>query len=43
MPGPGGGSEWERGWGAPSYKQGEGGWYRGFPEGKLGKGIIFEM
>jgi hypothetical protein len=31
------------GGGAPSEKQGEGGWDRGLPEGKLGKGITFEM
>jgi hypothetical protein len=36
MPGLGSGSGWVR-------EQGEGREYRGFSEGKLGKGIIFEM
>jgi hypothetical protein len=31
------------GWVAPSKKQGEGGWDRGFLEGKPGKGITLEM
>lgn len=31
------------GCGASSYKQMEGGWDRGFPEGKQGKGVRFEM
>jgi len=29
--------------GAPSQKQREGGWDKGFAEGKPGKGITFEM
>jgi hypothetical protein len=37
MPGPGIGSGWV------GEQQGEGGWYRGFLERKLGKGIAFEM
>jgi hypothetical protein len=36
MPGPGTGSGWVA-------EQGEWGEYRGFLEGKLGKGITFEM
>jgi hypothetical protein len=36
IPGPGS----RRGW---IGEQWEGGWDRGFSEGKLGKGIIFEM
>jgi hypothetical protein len=36
MPGPGSGSGWVG-------KQGEGGEYRKFSEGRLGKGITFEM
>jgi hypothetical protein len=36
MPGPGSGSGW-------AGEQGEGGENRGFLEGKLGKGITFEM
>jgi hypothetical protein len=36
MPGPGNGSGWVR-------EQGEGGGDRGISEGKLGKGITFEM
>jgi hypothetical protein len=36
MPGPGSGSGW-------AGEQGEGGGDRGVLEGKLGKGIIFEM
>jgi hypothetical protein len=36
MPGPGSRSEWVG-------KQGNGGEDRGFSEGKLGKGITFEM
>jgi hypothetical protein len=31
------------GGGAPSSKQGKGGWEREFAEGKSGKRIIFEM
>ena len=37
-----GGSGWVDG-GASSQKQREGGWYKGFPEGKPEKGITFEM
>jgi hypothetical protein len=33
---------WEAGE-TPLWRQGERGWDRGFLEGKLGKGIIFEM
>ena len=42
MPGQGSGSGWmgER---TLSYKQGDGGWDRGFPERKPGKGITFEI
>jgi hypothetical protein len=36
MPGPGNGSGWVE-------EQGEGGEDRGFSDGKLGKGITFEM
>jgi hypothetical protein len=36
MPGPGSGSGWVG-------EQGEGGGDRGFSEGRLGKGITFEM
>ena len=42
MPGQGVASGWVGG-GAPSQKQGERGWNRGFPEGKPGKVITFEM
>ena len=42
MPGQGGGIEWIDGV-APSSKQGEGGWDRGYPEEKPGKRITFEM
>jgi hypothetical protein len=31
------------GWGSTLIEAGRGGWDRGFPEGKLGKGITFEM
>jgi hypothetical protein len=36
---------WGWGWGvgAPSQRQGEEGWDRGFLEGRSGKGITFEM
>jgi hypothetical protein len=37
-----GGSEWV-GLGAPSERQREGAWDRGFPEGRTGKEITFEM
>jgi hypothetical protein len=42
MPGWRGRSGWV-GRGSPSEKQREEEWDRGFPEGKPGKGIIFEM
>ena len=35
--------EWWLSGGAPSQKQAGVGWDRGFPEGKLGKGITSEM
>jgi hypothetical protein len=43
MPGQGGGSGWVGGWGSTLIEAGEGGWATGFPEGKPGKGITFEM
>ena len=42
MCGQAGGNGWVDG-GAPSMKQGEGDWDRGFLEVKPGKGITFEM
>jgi hypothetical protein len=35
--------EWVCGWGASSQIRGREGWDRGFAEGKLGRGITFEM